>query len=169
VPHGFYATPEDATVALVRAISPYLDNRIHEPACGDGRIARVLSRYGYDVVSTDLIDRGYGTGGVDFLTTGPVADTVITNPPFHLAEQFIMQAVPRARLVALLLKANYWHTRSRIALYKAFPPRQQLMLTWRLDFTGGGSPTMDCTWWVWGDHLPSVTRLLPKPGHDVFA
>ena len=169
-PDGFYRTPESATVALIRAIDRYLDDneRIHEPACGDGAIARVLARHGFPVFATDLVDRGHGISGVDFLKTGPATPYVITNPPFALAAQFIRKAVPGSRLVAMLLKSDYWHAASRIALYEAFPPRQELMLTWRLDWTGGGSPTMNCTWWVWGA-VPVVTRLLPKPAEDIFA
>ena len=136
---------------------PYLGDCIHEPACGDGKIARVLTRYGHEVIATDLVDHGYGEPGFDFLTTGPMASDVVTNPPFHLAEKFIACAVPQARLVALLLKSDYWHAARRIALWQAFPPRQELILTWRLDWTGGGSPTMNCSWWVWGD-------LPPPPG-----
>src|ERR1700759_147425 len=41
--------------------------RVWEPACGDGGIARPLERGGFRVVGTDLVDRGYGFGGVDFL------------------------------------------------------------------------------------------------------
>lgn len=33
---------------------------IWEPACGDGRIARVLTEHGHDVVSTDLYAYGHG-------------------------------------------------------------------------------------------------------------
>lgn len=167
-PDGFYRTPESATVALIRAIGGHINCAIHEPACGDGAMARVLSRHGYTVIATDLVDRGYGYGGVDFLVGGRHAPIVITNPPYTLAADFIRTAVPGARLVAMLLKSDYWHAASRIALYEAFPPRQQLILTWRLDWTGGGSPTMNCTWFVWGD-VPIATRLLPKPGEDVFA
>jgi hypothetical protein len=170
-PDGFYATPESATVALIHAIGTYIDGTIHEPACGDGAMARVLGRHGHAVLATDIVNRDYFEFGrvADFLKTGPLAPVVITNPPFHLAEKFIRKAVPGARLVAMLLKSDYWHTQGRIALWEAFPPRQQLMLTWRLDWTGGGSPTMNCTWWVWGDRLPIATRLLPKPAEDVFA
>jgi len=168
-PDGFYATPESATVALIIAIGEYLDGPIHEPACGDGAMARVLSRHGRQVLATDLVDRGHGIPGVDFLKFGRSEQIVVTNPPYHLADEFIATAVPGSRLVAMLLKSDYWHAASRIALYEAFPPRQQLVLTWRLDWTGQGRPTMNCSWWVWGDHLPVATRLLPKPTGDVFA
>jgi hypothetical protein len=168
-PHGFYATPEEATVALVEALDGYLDDEIHEPACGDGAMARVLSRRGHRVIATDLIERGYGASGLDFFAGPPLAPIVITNPPFDLAARFIAHAVQGARLVAMLLKADYWHAAKRIPLYEAFPPRQELILTWRLDWTGGGSPTMNCTWWVWGDHLPQRRLLLRRPGVDMWA
>jgi hypothetical protein len=172
-PEGFYKTPETATLALIGAIGPYLDSVIHEPACGDGAMAKVFVRHGYDVIATDKVYRGYSRGRVpvcDFLVMGRLAPIVITNPPFHLADRFIAEAVSsKARLTAMLLKSDYWHAKSRIALHKAFPPRQELILTWRLDWTGQGRPTMNCTWFVWGDHLPVVTWLLPKPKGDVFA
>jgi len=38
------------------------EGQIWEPACGDGAISRVLEAAGYQVISTDLIDRGYGQG-----------------------------------------------------------------------------------------------------------
>jgi len=38
------------------------EGSIWEPACGDGAISKVLLAAGFDVVSTDLIDRGFGTG-----------------------------------------------------------------------------------------------------------
>ncbi|MFV0512973.1 MAG: hypothetical protein ACK5MY_04980 [Jhaorihella sp.] len=35
------------------------------------------------MVSTDLIDRGYGVGGQDFLKSDePLAKNIITNPPY---------------------------------------------------------------------------------------
>src|SRR5690242_1329414 len=40
---------------------------VWEPACGDGRMARVIAERGYPVVATDIADWGYGRPGVDFL------------------------------------------------------------------------------------------------------
>jgi hypothetical protein len=63
---------------------------IWEPACGDGSISKELEAAGYAVHSTDLIDRGYGTGGVDFLLDYRTsADNIVTNPPFKFAEEFV--------------------------------------------------------------------------------
>ena len=81
VPHDFYPTPPEAVRALLSVET--FEGSIWEPACGDGAISKVLLAAGYNVVSTDLIDRGYGIGGRDFLKSDrPLAKHIITNPPY---------------------------------------------------------------------------------------
>src|ERR1700674_2084634 len=94
VPFDFYATPPEATRALLSVED--FDGPIWEPACGQGAISRVLVNAGYTVVSTDLIDRGYGTAGIDFLReTTSRAKHIITNPPYGggVADKFIDRAL----------------------------------------------------------------------------
>lgn len=77
----FYPTPPEATRALLSVES--FEGSIWEPACGDGAISKVLEAAGYQVISTDLIDRGYGAGGHNFLKSDrPLAKNIITNPPY---------------------------------------------------------------------------------------
>ena len=64
-----------------------LEGTIWEPACGRGDMSKVFIDNGYDVLSTDLIDRDYGEGGVDFLQDAQInrfgeVDNIITSPPF---------------------------------------------------------------------------------------
>lgn len=68
---------------------------IWEPACGCGNISKVLESMAYDVLSTDLYDRGYGKSGIDFLTAELPTDviTIITNPPYALADKFVKHAM----------------------------------------------------------------------------
>jgi hypothetical protein len=162
----FYSTPRDATVALLHFARPYIGPIVHEPACGSGALARVLVEYGYDVIATDLVDRGYGTGGIDFLRYKLRAKSSITNPPFKLAAEFIEHGCSQdPEFYALLLKATFWHAKSRAKLFDRFPPKMTLPLTWRLDFTDQGAPTMDCTWFIWGSRVPgpSAPALLERP------
>lgn len=161
----FYPTPWEATVALLEEVK--FPKRIKEPACGDGAMACVLEAYGYTVEASDIADHGYG-GRQDFLTHEPVLKSeawgVITNPPFKLAEEFVRRALRITSKVAMLLKATYPNAADRIKLFSEHPPSRVLPLTWRLDFTGGGAPTMDCTWFVWGIEGPPLTLLRkPKP------
>jgi hypothetical protein len=54
----------------------------------------VLIAAGHEVISTDLIDRGFGQGDIDFLTESkPRAKCVITNPPFKLDDDFALHAL----------------------------------------------------------------------------
>lgn len=143
--HGFYPTPPEATAALLQRLHGW-PRDVLEPSCGDGAMSRVLETFGYRVTSRDLIDRGYGETGVDFLTDKrPWTNAVITNPPFKLADKFILRAkTVGASHLALLLKTSFWSAAGRLKVWDEWPPYARLDLTWRLDFDGRGSPTMDC-------------------------
>lgn len=166
--NDFYETPWEATVALMKAVE--LPSHVWEPACGKGAISTVLEAAGYTVYSSDLIDRGYGEQ-IDFLKADYYSDAIVTNPPFSLAADFLTRALGRARVVAMLLKATFPNADKRYSLLDAHPPSQVLYLTWRLDFLGLGSPTMDCNWYVWGTTgRPHMPLARPKPSeHPVFA
>ena len=89
----FYPTPAWATHALL-CNEPFV-GIVWECACGDGAMSEVLKTK-YDVISTDLYDRGYGEPEQDFLTTTKQCDNVITNPPFKLAEDFLRVALQQS-------------------------------------------------------------------------
>ncbi len=77
----FYPTPPEAVRALLSV--EQFDGSIWEPACGDGAISKVLQAANHEVISTDLVDRGFGRGGVNFLKTDkPLGKHIITNPPY---------------------------------------------------------------------------------------
>ena len=79
----FYATPPFVTQALLRHVR--LRGPIWEPCCGDGAMSTVLGAHGHEVVSTDIVDRGFGTAGVDFLACRQVPEncrSIVTNPPY---------------------------------------------------------------------------------------
>lgn len=158
----FYPTPPEATHALMRACLPWIDDIVHEPACGDGAMASVIAQYVDDVIATDLVYRGFGLGGMDYLKRPPCADSIITNPPFKLAKAFIEHTLAHdPKFFAVLLKATFWNAADRADLLERNPYKLAMPLSWRLDFTGGGSPTMDCVWFAWGSAIPD--GLPPKP------
>ena len=126
-PFDFYETPPEATRALLSAEA--FDGPVWEPACGNGAIARVLAAAGHTVVATDLIERGYGLAGIDFLAErAPRAKHILTNPPYGggVADAFIGKALALTRAtggsVAMLLDlASLCHP-SRHAKWVATPP-----------------------------------------------
>ena len=93
-PNEFYPTPPEATRALLSAES--FDGSVWEPACGQGHISKVLIGAGHQVVSTDLVNYGYGEAGRDFFAERrPLAKHIITNPPYGrgLADAFVKHAL----------------------------------------------------------------------------
>jgi len=166
----FYPTPWAATEAMRRALD--LPRAIWEPACGDGALARVLSQHGHIVTCSDINPQMDGAAKIDFVgsdrpikvkATGGFA--IVTNPPFSLAEAFIRRALSITPKVALLLKANYWNAASRLPLFAEHPPSRVMPLTFRIDVTGQGNPTMDVCWYAWGFDGPAFMPL-PKPKED---
>ncbi len=79
----FYATPSWVTEALLRHVR--FRGPVWEPCCGDGAISNVLAAHRYEVVSTDIAERGFGNAGIDFLACRHVPDgcrSIVTNPPY---------------------------------------------------------------------------------------
>jgi len=96
----FYATPTLATEKLLQ--KECFSGLMWECACGDGAISKVLIKNGYDVYSSDLINRGYGEQ-LDFLQSNKEVDNIITNPPFNLSTEFTLQALKLAHKKIILL------------------------------------------------------------------
>jgi len=143
----FYPTPPDVTHALMLFMDNWRNMTIWEPAAGDGAMANVLRQYDNEVFETDIAT------GQDFLTyeldINMYPNAIITNPPFFLSEEFIRTALGITPRVAMVFKSQFWHAQKRLKLFREFPPRYVLPLTWRPDFGGGGAPTMEVLWTVW--------------------
>ncbi len=126
-PFEFYPTPPEATRAFLAAET--FDGDIWEPACGQGAISKVLLKSGYQVVSTDLADYGYGKPDVDFLQTKlPRAKHIVTNPPYGrgLGDRFVRKALEHTELtrgkVAMLLNLSSLCHPSRHDSFMRRPP-----------------------------------------------
>jgi hypothetical protein len=110
-----YDTPLEAahSVLKVEQLPPY----IGEPACGIGNIVLPLRAAGHRVFASDLNDRGCpdSEARLDFLLPGPYpnVDAIVTNPPFALAEQFVVAALERAPLVIMLLRLAFMESERR--------------------------------------------------------
>jgi hypothetical protein len=102
----FYATPAWVTEALLSRVR--LRGPVWEPCCGDGAMSTVLAEHGYDVVSTDLVDRGFGTSGVDFLACRSVAagcGSIVTNPPYGETGSHVGQSRSASAMLGFLRHA----------------------------------------------------------------
>lgn len=153
----YYRTPEASTRALLRAET--LPRRVWEPACGDGAISGVLEAAGHDVLSTDLVDRGYGEGGRDFLMEqAPTDRAILTNPPFALADSFALHALRLgAPMVCLFMRLAWLEGIARAeALWRPHPPARVWVFSARQTLWRGDDPdardkggAVAFAWFVW--------------------
>jgi len=114
-PTGFHVEPHWCSRRL---FDPEMfAGEIWDCACGIGRVADGAYASGYNVVGTDLVDRGYPhfDGRLDFLLCDrALAENVVCNPPFDLVWQFVTHALKLATgKVAMMmltrrLNAAHW-------------------------------------------------------------
>lgn len=162
----FYATDPIAAEWLIKIED--LDKSIWECACGQGHLSKVFVKHGYNVKSTDLIDRGYGVGGVDFLKeNGHFNGDIITNPPYKYAEEFIKHAldlIPEGNKVCMLLKVQFLEGKARRKMFEENPPKTVWVSTSRIkhgingDFSRANS-MMAIAWYVWEKGYKGETTL----------
>ena len=160
--YDFYPTPPEVTYTLLEALELPKEYVIWEPAAGDGAMMEVVHNAGYKVIAQDLA----WAAGEDFLhpDTKHEHDFILTNPPWSLAEEFIVAGCEKMhRGMALLLKATFWNTKGHLALFKKYKPRLVMPLTWRPAFVPerGKSPMLDVLWTVWAREGPSVCLYSP--------
>lgn len=166
----WWITPRWAVEALLERES--FPGPVWEAACGDGAMSRVLEAAGYPVISTDLVDRGYGQGGCDFLLCDSTrgAQSIVTNPPFSIADRFMAHALGLGvRKVALFLRLGMLEGQRRGRFYEEHPPSRVWIFSRRVTLSVGGLETpveeggrMALAWYVWErHHPPSPPRWIP--------
>lgn len=125
-----FPTPPWATRALIEHVIGEKNSIANltclEPACGAGHMSKVLREYFGDVMDADIANYGYGEVR-DFLAYPYLADTydwIITNPPFRLAEEFVLRALTLARCgVAILARTVFLESSGRYrAIFEKTPP-----------------------------------------------
>ena len=154
----YYATDPEAVEALleVESFDPY----ILEPACGGCHISKVLIDHGFDVVSTDIVNRGsvYQTYTKDFFEIKENFRDIITNPPYKFATEFAEHALEISDVsakVAMFLKLTFLEGAKRKQLFDKYPPKKIYVFRSRVDCWKNGvkpdkpSKAVCYAWFVW--------------------
>lgn len=152
----FYPTPPEAVMALLQ--KEEFVGGIWEPACGDGAISRPLIDAGHTVISSDLVDRGYGDAGVDFLMEWkPRAPNIVTNPPFKMVAPFMRKSLELTTgKVAMLLRLACLEGSERRKIYDTSPLARIWVFSNRLTMQRGRQAEKTDTggmiafaWFIW--------------------
>lgn len=170
--YDYYAT-EPKAIELLLAEEQFAPV-IWECACGKGHLSKVLEAYGYEVISTDLIYRGFGDSEpLDFLkeTLGDFEGDIITNPPYRYALEFVkkaLESVKIGRKVAMFLKLQFLEGKGRKQFFQSNPPKTIYVSSSRLTCAINGefekitSSAVAYAWFVWekGFHGDPVIRWI---------
>lgn len=168
--------------------------RVWEPACNRGYMARPLREYFDRVHASDIFDYSEQSGAscqervIDFLWEGSESpciaaqglEWVITNPPFRLAEQFIERAqrVPGWRGTAVIVRTAFLEGVGRYErLFALNPPTVVAQFVERVPMVKGrvtatGSTATAYCWLVWMANrapqpmvwIPPCRKQLERPG-----
>ena len=160
--NDFYATPPIATETLLKIIDLDKSIPILEPCCGKRHISKILEKNDFKVISNDLIYRGYGNGGIDFLLdkNKEIDCNIITNPPYKYAQQFVeksMEYVKTGNYVIMFLKLTFLEGGKRYEMFQKYPPKNIYVFSDRVNSSLGGDFEKDneyggavCyAWYIW--------------------
>lgn len=156
----FYATDPIAAELLLKEETFQKD--VWECACVQGHLSKVFEDAGYNVRSSDIIDR-CGNEVFDFLSIENQSwnGDIVTNPPYKYALDFIykaLQIIPDGHKVAMFLKVQFLEGKERKHLFTTFPPKviyvssSRILCAKNAEFEkmrqGGGS-AVAYAWFVW--------------------
>ena len=162
--NDYYATEPNAVRIFLNKLKKdgvTLNKNIWECACGEGHMAEVFKEYGYTVMSTDLIDRGYGKVQ-NFLEHDLLKifkTDIFTNPPFKQATEFAYKGIETLGTagdkLGLFLKIQFLESQERRKLFDKYPPkyiyvysdRQQCSMNG--DFENLKAKTQAYIWIIW--------------------
>lgn len=157
--NDFYATDISA-IDMLHKHDLLVDGKYWECACGDGRLSERLKYYGYDVISSDLFDRGYkdGVPNIDFLEQTGKYENIITNPPYTLINKFLVKGIELAKhRLYIFARLQTLETIGRYKqVFKNNPPRFVCPFVKRIPCYRGGEnnpkfkqSAVAYAWFIW--------------------
>ncbi|WP_226780326.1 hypothetical protein [Oceaniglobus trochenteri] len=180
-----FPTPPWATRALCEWIvdQGYRTGEMtcREPAANRGHMVKPLRGYFREVVGSDIHDYGAGFPVQDYLSEpSDVVHWTITNPPFRLAKEFIVQARDSSRHgVAMIVRSAFLEGIGRYRdLFSVTPPTDILQFSERVVMHRGclsakGSTATAYCWLIWQknnrtgqtrfDWIPPCRKRLERP------
>ena len=171
----FYRTPVGTINAFLDAFEFKTFGHILEPCAGDGAIIRAIrarddENYITAVEIRDetesLIESGADQVFIDdFLTfpgLHPAPGTIITNPPYSIAQKIIehcFEIAPDAEVI-MLLRLAFLESKKRKPFWNKHPVTQLYVLSERPSFTGKGTDAAAYAWFVWSKYREPKIQVI---------
>lgn len=165
--NDYYAT-EPKAINLLLELEKFNPN-IWECCCGEGHLSKVMTEKGYNVISSDLIDRGFGNGNINFLECNKKwKGDIITNPPYAFANQFILKGLElleEGNRLALFMPIRYLEGKARKKIYEENPPEIIYISSGKLicaingDFAKVKGSAMSYAWFIWRKGFKGETKI----------
>lgn len=155
--HDYYATDPKTIKPLFEKES--FSEHIWEPACGEGHLSKNIRELNHSVLSSDLINRGFGDFFCDFLQSqNHWNGDIITNPPYKYAQEFVehsLELISNGNKVAMFLKLTFLEGQKRRKMFDKYPPkiiyvfseRQKCAINGKFEETGSSAAAY--AWFVW--------------------
>lgn len=123
---------------------------------------------GVCITGIDIIDRGYpGTITADFLEweAKEKYTSIITNPPYSLASEFIEKCIGLLEdggQLAMFLKIQFLEGAKRKPLFDRFPPKYVYVFRNRMSIWNNGSPVNPDTGKLWATTICNAWYIWEK-------
>ena len=166
--HDQYLTPLKPVVSLVDLVRGYINyplEYILDPCAGKGVWGQVVKSiytesllYGIDIDETlekpDMYDYWQTGDFLDGNLSNKKFDLIISNPPFKLAEKFVIESfnhIGHGGTIAFMFPLGFMSSVGRYnrMFTTKYRPDKILVSSRRIDFTGQGSPHTDIAMYLW--------------------
>jgi hypothetical protein len=170
----FYPTPISVIQNFLKH-HQIKEGTILEPCAGNGNFIKALREYGYDnhIIANELRDHeinNLSESGANEIHTynflenkiSTYPTTIITNPPYSLAEEFVKKCkeqFPEAEII-MLLRLAFLESKKRFHFWEQHPVNKLYILSQRPSFTGKGTDATAYAWFVWNNSNKQSIKVI---------
>lgn len=171
----WYVEPAWCVHALVKGERPFMGT-VLDPCCGGGNIVQALCSNGVLAGGSDIQDRAGGTYprlSYEQSLSISLPTNVVSNPPYGVAEDFIMSCLAKAKdRVCVLLRLAFLEGIKRGEWFPTVPLARVWVSSKRISMPPGGTDipakggAIAYAWFVFehGWEGDPVVKFLPKVG-----
>jgi predicted RNA methylase len=175
VESDFYATPMSVIHNFLNHYK-IKDGSILEPSAGNGNFIKALREKGYDntITAIELRDEHESLvkSGADFSVisdfleydaTGMNFNTIIGNPPYGLAQEFLEKCFEIANKdteIIMLLRTAFLESKKRYNFWQKHPVNGLYVLSQRPSFTGKGTDATSYSFFIWNNSEKQEIKVI---------